>query len=141
MKKKLIIIILAVAIAVAGYFVYTMKFKNQDPESALTAETSIEDIYYYVPGDYFVTNIKDSKSLSKISVSLALTGKDQTELLTTNNALIRSCIVDVMRSHTDEELRAVDATAMLSEEMAASLNKALQMEDILNVYISDYVIQ
>lgn len=139
MKKKAIIIILAVAIAVAGYFVYDLKFK--DKGEAAQAGISIEDIYYYTPGDYFVTNVKDSKSLTKISASLALTGKDQTELLTKNNALIRSCIVDVMRSHTDEELRAVEATAMLSEEMAASLSKALQMEDIVNVYISDYVIQ
>ena len=139
MKKKAIIIILAVAIAVAGYFVYTMKFKNQEETQA--AGTAIEDIYYYSPGDYFVTNIKDSKSLSKISVSLALTGKDQTELLTTNNALVRSVVVNVMRKHTEDELRAVDATTMLAGEMTADLNKALQMEDIVDVCISDFVIQ
>jgi flagellar basal body-associated protein FliL len=139
MNKKVLAVVLVVVVAVAGYFIYDLKFKDQGGEGQQSV--NIEDIYYYSTGDYFVTNIKDSKSLSKVSVSLALTGKDQTELLTTNNALIRSIIVDVMRSHTEDELRAVDATTVLSAEMLAKLKAALNTEDIVNVYISDFVIQ
>lgn len=139
MNKKVMAIVLVLVIGVAGYFIYDAKFSNKN--ASQPSELRIEDVYYYSTGDYFVTNIKDSKSLSKVSVSLALTGKDQTEMLTTNNALIRSVIVDVMRNHTEEELRAVDATAMLSGEMLVKLKEALKLKDIVNVCISDFVVQ
>ena len=145
-NKKVVVVIILVLVAIIGYFVYT-KFLAPQPEDeaakASGAETSLEELFYYNTGDAYVTNVKDSKALSKISVSLALKGEEEamTEVLATNNALIRSVIVDVMRDHTEEELRAVDATEKLSAEMLEKLKEALKMEDIVNVCISDYVIQ
>jgi len=142
-NKKVVVVIVVIVIAIVGYFVYT-KFLAPQPEEAAAqaSEASLEEVYYYSTGEAYVTNVKDSKALSKISVSLALTGEeDQTEFLATNNALIRSCVVDVMRNHTEKELRAVDATELLSGQMLGAIKEALKMEDIVNVCISDFVIQ
>ncbi len=144
-NKKVAVVIIVVLVAIVGYFVYSQFLapKPEDEAKAAEAETSLEELFYYNTGDAYVTNVKDSKALSKISVSLALKGEGETmtEVLTTNNALIRSVIVDVMRDHTEDELRAVDATEKLSAEMLEKLKEALKMEDIVNVCISDYVIQ
>ena len=135
-KKGLIVIIMVVLVAVVC--MGCGLFGGSDKEEAAN---SLEEMYFYSPGDYFVTNIKDSTALSKVSVSLALSGDDQTEFLTESNAAIRDAIVGVMRSHTEDELRAVDVTTALSAEMVTAINEALEITDVHNVYISDFVIQ
>jgi flagellar FliL protein len=139
MNKKVIMIVLIAIVAAVAFWFVNDKLNNQDEGD--TAGTSIADMYFYTPGDYFVTNIKDSKSLSKISISFALKGKDQTDFLTETNAVLRACIVDVMRSHTEEELRDHEITGVIAEEIKKAANKALGTDDIVNVYISDFVIQ
>lgn len=139
MNKKVILIILVVVVVAVAFIFLNGELNGTGEEDA--GQTAIADVYYFTPGDYFVTNIKDSNSLSKISVSLALKGKDQTDFLTDNNAVIRACIVDIMRSHTEEELRDPAVTKTISKEITDSANRALEISDIVNVYISDFVIQ
>ncbi len=143
MKKKLPIIIVVIAV-VAAFAVYWFVIKpmNEPPAEDVPQEVKMEDIYYYPPGEYFVTNIKDSLALAKTSTSLALTGEDKTPFLETNNAVIRNAIIKVLISHTEDELRTPEAINMLEKEMAEAVRAALQLEDELyNVYISDFVIQ
>ena len=97
--------------------------------------------YYYVPGEYFVTNIVDSTALCKTSTSLALSGKDQTAFLETNVAVIRNEIIKVLRSHNEEDLRAPGAIDQLEQEMTAAIQEELQLTDLVQVFISDFVIQ
>ncbi len=140
MKKKLPIIIIVIAVIVA-FSVYFFVIKpGNDTEK--TQQTQLEEMYYYIPGDYFVTNVKDSPSLCKTSVSLALTGGDKTPFLETSNAIVRNAIVKVLINHTEEELRDPGSIAMLEGEMKSAITSALQLENELqNVYISDFVIQ
>lgn len=139
MNKKVIMIVLVVAVVAVAFVVLNGKLNKKNEENP--AQASITDVYYYTPGDYIVTNIKDSKSLCKISVSLALTGKDQTDFLTESNSVIRSSIVDIMRSHNEDELRDPVITGVLSGEIADAVNKVLEINDVVQVYISDFVIQ
>ncbi len=139
MNKKVILIILVVAVVAVAFVVLNGRLNPADEGTA--EEASLQDVYYYSPGDYFVTNIKDSNSLSKVSVSLALTGKDQTDFLTESNPVIRACIVDIMRGHTEAELRDESITGEIAKEITDSVNRALNINDVVNVYISDFVIQ
>ncbi len=141
-KKKIGIIVVALAVA-AVFVVYFFVLKPQmdaGKEEAAAVET-MPEYYYFVPGDYFVTNVKDSLSLIKLNTALALTGKDQTEFLTTNMAMIRNQIIKVVMGHTEEELRNPEAIGMLESEMTTAVKEALKMEDLQAVIISDYVIQ
>lgn len=95
---------------------------------------------YYVPGDYFVTNVKDSEKLSKTAIGIAMT-KDETDFLTSNNDLIRDTVVKILRSHTEEELMADNSVDMLSEEITAKIKEVLGLDEIYYVYISDFVVQ
>ena len=141
MKKKVVPVIIVIVIVIAAFFVYFNFFKNAQAEGQDPQMSALEDVYYYVPGDYFVTNVNDSLVLCKTSVSLALSGKEQTAFLDTNVAVIRNSVIKVLISHTEEELRSPSAIDTLEKEMTESLKSALGLEELQKVYISDFVIQ
>jgi flagellar basal body-associated protein FliL len=97
--------------------------------------------FYWVPGDYFVTNVKDSESgLSKVSLSLAFT-KDYAADLDQNVTAVRNIIVKIMLSKTEEELKASNIIDQLEQEIFDALSEFLQIEEFYEVYIIDFVIQ
>jgi len=136
MKKRLIIIILVVLIVAAAATVYFTVIKKP-PEKIHS---------YYVPGDYFVTNVKDSPALIKTTIVLEVYVyekdlEDVTAYLTENNHIIRDLIVFKLRSKTEEELRAQDAADTLRKEIVESINKRMNIDYVSSVYFNDYVIQ
>lgn len=135
MKKKLIIIILAVVIVVAACLYF---FVFQKPP--------VKEYSFYSPGDYFVTNIKDSTSLIKTTIVLEIYAfeKDEekiTEYLTENNHVIRDIIVFTLRSKTEDELRAQDIDQTLRQEIVQRISDQMDIDYIATAYFNDYVIQ
>ncbi|MGI6152218.1 MAG: flagellar basal body-associated FliL family protein [Christensenellaceae bacterium] len=136
MKKKLMLLV-TVAILATMVMTACSLFGGGDDSGEIT----LDDLYYYSPGEYFVTNVKDSNVLCKTSVSIAMSGKEQTEFLETNNAVIRDTLVQILRDNTEEELRADDIIDILAERMTTELRTALGTEDVYYVYINDFVVQ
>lgn len=133
MKKKTMIIIavaLVLVIAIVAGALFMMMNKGDE-----------EKLYFHVPGEYFVTNIKDSNNLLKVTVTLALTTDKEEETLTANNAIIRNDIVFIMRAKTKEELRSPDIEEVLSAEICQKLSEDLKLDIFKRVYFSDLVIQ
>lgn len=135
MKKKLIIIVIILVIAAAAcvYFFAIPKEKEKINSS-------------YEPGDYFVTNIRDSASLIKTTIVLELSVyesdlEDVTAYLTENNHVIRDIVVFTLRSKTEEELRAQDIDETLRQEIVQSISEQMGIDYITTVYFNDYVIQ
>ncbi len=131
--KKVIVIIIAVLIIGGGaaYFL----FLTPPPE----AET-----IFYTPGDYFVTNIKDSDALIKVTIVLELSTADPetaTAYLTENNHIIRDIIVFTLRSKTEEELRSQGIEEQLRTEIVNNLESKMGLDYITTIYFNDYVIQ
>lgn len=134
MKKKLIIIIVIILVvgAAGAYF-----FLNDKPA---------EKVYsFYEPGDYFVTNIKDSKALIKTTIVLELHADEKelegiNEFLKENNHILRDIIVFTLRSKTEEELRAQNIDETLRTEIVKSISEKMEIDYISAVYFNDYVI-
>ena len=136
MNKKLIIIIAAVLVVAAAVCVYF--FVIAKPPEKIYSD--------YEPGDYFVTNVKDSNSLIKTTIVLELYVyekdlDDITEYLTKNNHIIRDIIVFTLRSKTEEELRSQDIDKTLRQEIVQSISEQMGIDYISTVYFNDYVIQ
>lgn len=133
-KKKLIIIIaLVVAVAVgAGYYFFFMP-KGEKPI-----------VYaYYSPGEYFVTNVKDSSRLLKSSIVLVLNTEDSKlqENLTTENARIRDTIIFLLREQGEDELRSTGNKDDLRKNIIEQLNIQLNIDNIVDVLFNDFVMQ
>lgn len=132
MKK--ILIIIGVALVVAGAAVYFL-FLAPPPEP---------ETMYYVPGDYFVTNISDSTRLLKATIVLEISTTDTkgvNEYLTENNHIIRDIIVFTLRSKTEAELRSNGIEDALRTEIVGNLKAKMGLDYITTIYFNDYVIQ
>lgn len=134
MKKK-IIIILAVVLALGGAAAYFFLFSSP-----------AENVYsYYEPGDYFVTNIKDSRALIKTTIVLELNAPanemdEINKYLKENNHVLRDIIVFTLRSKTEQELRAENIDETLRAEIVKSISEKMGIDYITSVYFNDYVI-
>lgn len=136
MKKVIIIIVLV--LATAGAIVYFVTKPPPDPE-----------ISYYVPGDHFVTNIKDSARLLKVTIVLELSTpypEETTKYFTEHNHILRDVILFTLRGKNEEELRNDGIQDMLRVEIVNNLKTTRQLEQneldyIQTIYFNDYVIQ
>ena len=130
--KKIIIIIIAVVVVAAGVGSYFLFFNNREPEPVSE---------FYVPGDFFVTNIKDSKYLLKTTIVLELNKEGMEPYLTEYNHVIRDIIVFTLREKTEEELRSSGIQETLRKEIVDKLNSEMEIDYIVDVYFNDYVLQ
>lgn len=110
--------------------------------------------FYYVPGDFFVVNLKpepvssdDAGTMStavpplvKATVALAF-DTDKTTDLDTNQQAIRNICVKVLRDMTETEARADNAIETLEKRLYDELSAFLNMPEFYGVYISDFVVQ
>ncbi len=117
MKKKLIMIIaIVLVVGAAGAYFFVLDKPSEKTYS------------FYEPGDYFVTNIKDSKALIKTTIVLELHA-DPKEMesinayLKENNHILRDIIVFTLRSKTEEELRAQNIDETLRNEIVKSISE------------------
>jgi len=134
MKKKLIMIIaIVLVVGAAGAYFFVLDKPSEKTYS------------FYEPGDYFVTNIKDSKALIKTTIVLELHA-DPKEMesinayLKENNHILRDIIVFTLRSKTEEELRAQNIDETLRNEIVKSISEKMGIDYISAVYFNDYVI-
>ncbi|MGE4484049.1 MAG: flagellar basal body-associated protein FliL [Oscillospiraceae bacterium] len=134
MKKKVLLLIIAVIVITAGAL-YFFVFRGGG------GETQDEKLYSYVPGDYFVTNVKDSDSLLKVTVVLALNTDKLESTLEENEYIIRDKIIFELRSLTEEDILSEDIQDRLRTDITDNLNSALGIDDIVTVYFNDFVMQ
>lgn len=100
-----------------------------------------EEYYMLDPGDYFVTNIKDSKCLLKSDVIIKMKDKKKFEYYSENNYLIRDEIISVLGSKKLDELGKDDSQNILKSEIIAKLNQFFEDNLVADVYFNDFVIQ
>ena len=98
-------------------------------------------VFAYDPGDYFVTNITDSKSLLKSDLTIEMTGKSQYKELTDNTFKVRDIIISVLRTKTYDELKSTDIQDVLKVEISDKLKESLEIDTIQNIYFNEFVIQ
>lgn len=127
--KKAVIFILLVIVVAAGIMLYMFVLKGE-PEPTYDQ---------YSPGEYFVTNVKESNRLLKTSIVLELDSDKMQEELTEKNTLIRDTIIIILRELDETEVRAPDVQEKLREMLKDALNKQLGTEHIIGILFNDFV--
>jgi len=132
MSKKVIIILVAIIVLLVagGIFGFMWLTKSDEPV-----------MYTYDPGDFFVTNVMDSKSLIKADVLLEVSNKKTNKYLTENQFKVRDSIIRVLRTKTHEEIMAVDVQEVIEKELIDMLSSQYGLEGIENVYFNEFVVQ
>ena len=132
MKKTLIIVLAVVLVAVAA-LVWVFVIPHETPR------------YFYSTGDAYITNVLDSESLIKTSMTLE-TSRDETDTLTAQNSAIRDCILNILRNQTEEVYKSGDMQEVISNQIINSLNQLFPAQEgesplFLAVYFNDFVLQ
>lgn len=130
-----IAIILLVGVGVAVYALVLAPANNAAP-----AADPMAGLTYYSPGAFFVTNIVDSERLLKAEIMLGIQGKHEEELKA-KNVQIRDEIINTLRQKTEDELRASDAQDVLREEIVKNLREKLNMDYLVTLNYSEFVLQ
>ena len=93
----------------------------------------------YSPGAVFTTNVKDSDRLLKTAPVLVLDKEGLEEMLDLNIISIRDTIIFVLRELNEDSIRKSGRHEDLRERLAAELNEVLEIENIVDVRFSDFV--
>ncbi len=134
--KKIIIIIIAVVLVGGGAAYYFLGVRgNKDKEEKPVELTA------FVPGDYFVTNVADSNSLFKVTVVLMLDTDKLETMLTENEYVIRDTIIAHLRTLTEKDLTSDGIQDRLRTELKDDINKILDIDNIVTIYFTDFVMQ
>lgn len=139
MNKKIIIIIViaVVVLAGAGVGAYFLFFSNP--------EEPPEPVGSFVPGEYFITNVKDSNNYLKVNVVLEVNKANDDEefktFMTDNQHIIRNTIIFILRSKTVDDLKDMKVEDNLSTEITGAVNEALGIDNVKRIYFNDYVMQ
>ena len=137
MKKGIVIIVIVIVAVLAGGAATFFLFSPKPPEEPKKAT--------YELGDSFITNVKDSKALLKVTIVLEYNAGGEAEkklaFLEESKPVMRNTVVFALREKTEAELRANDVEQKLKEELVAKLKEKLGIDYINTVYFNDFVLQ
>lgn len=129
MKKIIIIVIIALALGggAAWYF--------------LKPKPVVDLSFNYDPGEYFVTDIKNSKRLLKTDIIIHALDKSLEVEWTENNHVIRDIVIFTLREKTEEQLQSPTIQKDLNDELILKLRAEFETEAFEKLYFNEFVIQ
>ncbi len=133
MGKKLIIVIVALAVVAGGLYYFVFRGNSDNKKQAVTYDFAIKDP--------FITNIKGSSKLFKTTLVLVVDNKKLTSGLTNETSKIRDTILFVLRNMSEEDLKNQSVQETLRKTLPDKLNKALDISGIVSVRFTDFVMQ
>lgn len=136
-KNTIIIIVLILLLAlVAGIAVGIFFFSNN------SGEKKVKEIQAYsITLDDLYCNIKDSKRILKIKITLETTNEKTLEKLTAKQFLIRDDVNKIITNLTEEELRGKEGQINLQNQIKTNMVDLFNDESITNIYFNDFIIQ
>ncbi|HBN84137.1 MAG TPA: hypothetical protein DDZ89_09860 [Clostridiales bacterium] len=129
MKKgwiALVVVLFMIMIA-GGIYIYNLS-------KELAGDVAVP----YDPGDVFVTNLSDGKSLVKVDLMLEVRNKKAVAGLKKINYKLRDSIISVLRGKTKEDLIQSD---QWKNEISERIMEDLGIQDIVGVYFQEIIVQ
>lgn len=132
-----ILLVLVIVLAVVGIVLGIAFYRNNNASNSNknhseTFNLTLQDMY---------CNIKDSKKIVKVKITIETNNKNTLELLENKQFLIRDDINKIIRSKTEEELQGDEGQIKLQKEIKESLIKLFDDVAITNIYFDDLIIQ
>lgn len=138
-KKIILIVILVVVIlfAIFGTVMGFVLFRNNDSKQGIKKDSE----NFHITLDDMYCNLRESKKIVKIKVTLEITDKDSYTRIQDKEFLIRDEINKIIRNKKEEELQGREGQMSLQTEIKNSLVKMFDDKNIDNVYFDDLIIQ
>lgn len=131
MNKKLLIALAIIALSVGSAYV---GFSLVDKESEVK-------YYVYQPGEFFVTNITDSRNLLKSNITIEMRDKKKFDEFQKNTFKIRDIIIYVLRSKTYDEIKNPNIQNILKTQIKNNINELFGGDGIEDIFFNEFVLQ
>jgi flagellar protein FliL len=154
-KKKLIIIIVAVLILVGGGAGAFMMMGGKDDaaeeeggegehgEEAAEGEEGVEGELpgAMMPLETFIVNLRVKGSFLKITMSLEFGEPELPHTAENDVPKIRDAVIRLLAKKDAQELLSPEGKEKLDDEIKDGVNQVLGSEDVVAVYITEFIIQ
>lgn len=156
-KKMLIIIIAAVLIlgggGVGAFFAFGKKKAEGTGEDGGEEEGGGEEGAggeggeevdlppAVLPLDTFIVNLQVKGSFLKTTLQLEFTEPELPHTIEHDTPKIRDAIIRVLSSKAAPDILSTEGKEKLREELKNAVNEALKSEDVVQVYITEFIIQ
>lgn len=141
-KKKFVliaIIILLLFIILSGIILYIFVL-NKPEESGIKEITIDKEMILYEFGNSFVSNVKDSKKITKLTIKLDVE-KKLVELLDNRKSEIIDKINLLMRGKGEMDLAGKEGQLKIKAEVQEIIKKTLSTEKKIVVYVEEIIVQ
>ncbi|MEJ5226363.1 flagellar basal body-associated FliL family protein [Thermodesulfovibrio sp.] len=143
--KLLIIIILAVVVLLGGaagayFFLFS---KGDDKDKAKTAKQTNVAQGVNFPLEPFVVNLMDQGGTKylKVTVQIELADAKLMDTAKARTPQLRDAVITLLTNKTSEELITPEGKLMLKDEIKQRANQILGEGNVINVYLTDFVMQ
>ncbi len=144
-KGKLLVIIIAAIVLLAGgagayFFLFGKKQEGGKGESSKQVQEASGVNFSFEP---FVVNLMDSGGTKylKVSIQIELADSKLMEKAKSRTPQLRDAIITLITNKTSEELITAEGKIMLKDEIKQRANQILGEGTVLNVYLTDFVMQ
>jgi flagellar FliL protein len=135
-NTTLIIVLILLLALIAGIAVGIFFFpRNSGEEKGRKIDT------YTITLDDLYCNIKDSKKILKIKITIETSSENTLDTLTEKQFLVRDEVNKIITNLTEDELRGKEGQVSLQSEIKTNIVELFNDENIINVYFNDFIIQ
>jgi flagellar protein FliL len=141
-KEKFVlfaIIILLLFIILSGIILYAFVL-NKPEESGIKEITIDKEMVLYEFGSSFISNVKDSKKIAKLTIKLDVE-KKLVELLENRKSEIIDKINLLMRGKSEIDLAGKEGQVKIKAEIHDIVEKTLSTEKKVVVYVEELIVQ
>ncbi len=132
--RVLIIIIVLLVVFIFATNVYPMLGRSSNASNK-------EEYVDLTLGDPFITNVKDSRSLIKVGVTIRLNNKKAAQELENKSGEVRDIINFILREKTEAQFRQYGIQQVLKEEIKDDVNERFDFDCVEDVFFTEIVLQ
>lgn len=126
------LITFAIAFVVFSYFSKTFIFA-EEPRTNTTN--------YTYPMDEIVVNLKDDARYIKAMVALGYNLNSDQDAIKQKEVQIRDAIISILRSKSVDEIKPIENTKNLKNEIQNEVNEFFAENIVTDIYLTDFIIQ
>lgn len=136
LKKVLILSLIGlVVLALIFSVVFFLVLNKKDDAKNKKVE------YFEFKLDEMYTNIRESKNILKINITIEYTDEKMVETLNKSKSRISNDVLEILRNKTLEELSGKDGQQKARKDIQSKIVEIVETNAISNVYFTEFIIQ
>lgn len=135
---SIIVFLLLIIIFGTVYYIATINNIKKPEDNPIKID---KNIVMYDFGQAFISNVKESKRVLKVSISIELANSKISELIEGRKPEIVNKINLILRDKKEEDLSGAQGQLRLQNEILAEIRKILNTDKVLNIFFSEFIVQ